>query len=93
MQHGSKQSDKANDTKSAKADEQGATSSINDRSAMECRDRAVEFALALHRGKDKPAVEIVREASIIARYIHEGAVSPVPDAVPVAPAGVMVPPG
>ena len=60
---------------------------------MECRERAVDFALSLHRGMDMPAAEIVREASIIARYIHEGTVSPVPDAAPVAPAGVMVPPG
>ena len=57
-----------------------------------CRRDAIEFALSLHRGKDKPAAEIVREAAVIEAYIHEGTV-PEPTPAPAPTGGVNVPPG
>lgn len=36
------------------------------------RHAAVDFALALHRGKDKPASEIVAEAAVIEAYLRDG---------------------
>ncbi len=90
---------KANDTKheTTKAANQqgviGTGGSINDPPDMSCRTRAIEFAIDMHRGKDKPAADIVKEALVLETYLRTGKVMLVPDAAPVAPAGVMTPPG
>jgi len=75
MNHGSKHAS-ASDKNEIKSDTAGASSPHD----AHRRSEAVQFALDLHRGKDRPAADIVAEAAVFETYLRDGAPVPAPEA-------------